>query len=80
MPLSNGHLNGVTVPLVRGKEILDHTKALEVLRDEYPIRDGLDIHTLLDSPNNGALSYNDFLVLPGYIGTRVSLDGCCTIR
>jgi IMP dehydrogenase len=49
-------------------EIQDYTKALEILERDYPTRDGLDIDTLLDSDKHGALTYNDFLVLPGYIG------------
>lgn len=49
-------------------EIQDHTKALEILERDYPIRDGLDVETLLDSDKHGALTYNDFLILPGYIG------------
>lgn len=48
-------------------EIVDYTKALEVVKT-YTTRDGLDIDTLLDSDKHGALTYNDFLVLPGYIG------------
>ena len=51
------------------QKVLDYTKALEVLRDEYSSADGLDAKTLLDSKINGGLTYNDFLVLPGYIGT-----------
>lgn len=53
-------------------EILDHTTALEVLEDEYSNRDGLDARTLLDSAKHGALTYNDFLILPGYIGNTRS--------
>jgi hypothetical protein len=34
---------------------------------EYPSRDGLHIDTLLDSDSHGALTYNDFLILPGSI-------------
>lgn len=49
-------------------EIQDYTKALEVLEKDYPTRDGLDVNTLLDSDKHGALTYNDFLILPGYIG------------
>lgn len=48
-------------------EIQDYTTALEVLKT-YPNRDGLDVDTLLDSDKHGALTYNDFLVLPGYVG------------
>lgn len=49
-------------------EIQDYTKALEILEKQYPTRDGLDVDTLLDSDKHGALTYNDFLILPGYIG------------
>ena len=47
---------------------LDYTKALEVLKNEYQERDGIDVKTLIDSKKNGGLTYNDFLMLPGYIG------------
>ena len=47
---------------------LDYTKALEVLKNEYQERDGIDVRTLIDSKKNGGLTYNDFLMLPGYIG------------
>jgi IMP dehydrogenase len=50
------------------KNALDHTKALEVLQNEYQERDGIDVKTLIDSKKNGGLTYNDFLMLPGYIG------------
>jgi IMP dehydrogenase len=49
-------------------EIQDYAKALEVLKT-YTTSDGLDVDTLLDSDKHGALTYNDFLILPGYIGT-----------
>lgn len=71
MTLTNGDAGGSSAPLLRGQQPLDHTKALEILEKEYPERDGLDIQTLLDSTKNGALTYNDFLVLPGYIGTKL---------
>lgn len=48
-------------------EVLDYSKALEVLKNESQ-RDGIDVQTLLDSKRNGGLTYNDFLMLPGYIG------------
>ena len=72
MPVLNG--DAVTgTPLLRGKEILDYKTALNVLERDYESRDGLDVHTLLDSKENGALTYNDFLVLPGYIGNTSPL-------
>lgn len=52
-------------------EIQDYTKALGVLK-EYPSRDGLHVDTLLDSDIHGALTYNDFLILPGSISKAVN--------
>ncbi|KAJ4368611.1 inosine-5'-monophosphate dehydrogenase [Didymella sp. IMI 355093] len=65
------------------KNALDHTKALEVLQNEYQERDGIDVKTLIDSKKNGGLTYNDFLMLPGYIGfpaADVTLDTPITKR
>jgi len=53
---------------------LDFTKALEVLKNEYPERDGIDVKTLINSKENGGLTYNDFLVLPGYIGMSAQIS------
>lgn len=63
MPIVNGDAmaNG-------SADALDFSKALEVLKNEYPERDGIDVKTLIDSAKNGGLTYNDFLMLPGYIG------------
>lgn len=69
MPISNGDAS-------TKREFLDHTKAVEILEKEYPTRDGLDVDTLLDSDKHGALTYNDFLILPGYIGARSSIESC----
>jgi IMP dehydrogenase len=63
-------------------KVLDHTKALDVL-NEYKSRDGLDLHELMDTTKHGGLTYNDFLLLPGYIGfpaSEVSLDSPVTKR
>ena len=79
MTLTNGDASASSVRLLRGKSPLDYTKALEVLQNEYPDKDGLDIHTLLDSTKNGALTYNDFLVLPGYIGTAAQIVAIRTL-
>jgi hypothetical protein len=75
MPHSNGDLlNGDIVSNhVRGTKLLDHTRALDILESEYSEKDGLDVETLIDSKQNGGLTYNDFLILPGYIGTFDSL-------
>ena len=75
MPHTNGDGNAPPSAQYFG-HILDHKKALEVL-GQYEERDGLDIKSLLDSKKHGGLTYNDFLVLPGYIGfaaSEVNLD------
>lgn len=66
MPLEQGDDQG----LVMKAEIQDYSKAFDVLEKDYPTRDGLDIDTLLDSDKHGALTYNDFLILPGHIGMQ----------
>jgi hypothetical protein len=68
MPISNGD----AMPNTTTANALDYTKALEVLKNEYPERDGIDVKTLIDSKKNGGLTYNDFLMLPGYIGALLS--------
>ncbi|KIW30741.1 inosine-5'-monophosphate dehydrogenase [Cladophialophora immunda] len=82
MPIANGDIaNGA--PVTRKGEKLDYRTALQVLESDYDTRDGLDIKTLLDSNKNGALTYNDFLILPGYIGfpaSEVTLDSPITKR
>lgn len=66
------------MPAVNGTapaQVLDYTTALEVLKKDYAEYDGIDVHTLIDSKRNGGLTYNDFLVLPGYIGTLEFREG-----
>ncbi|KAL8393487.1 hypothetical protein RB595_003301 [Gaeumannomyces hyphopodioides] len=73
--LSATWINGST-------KFLDPQNAEELLK-EYESRDGLDVRQLLDSKVNGGLTYNDFLVLPGYIGfaaSEVGLDSPVTKR
>jgi IMP dehydrogenase len=79
MPHTNGDVAAAQASF---GTIMDHTKALEVLK-QYDERDGLDIQSLLDSKKHGGLTYNDFLVLPGYIGfaaSEVNLDSPVTKR
>ncbi|KAH8680022.1 IMP dehydrogenase/GMP reductase [Tricladium varicosporioides] len=80
MPHTNGDVKtGFFGP---AKDCLDHATALEVLK-QYEERDGLDIQSLLDSKKHGGLTYNDFLILPGYIGFaahEVVLDSPVTKR
>ena len=71
--MRNGDVTSTVVPLLRDRSILDHSRAEEVLQTKFRSRDGLDIETLLDSAKNGALTYNDILVLPGYIGIEAAL-------
>ena len=68
MPLTNGDMTGGNVQLLPDQKTMDFTKALDVLESEYLSQDGLEVEQLLDSHRNGGLTYNDFLVLPGYIG------------
>jgi len=73
MPISNGDAVGSAVERVTGQaDFLDYTKALEILKSDYPSRDGLDVRQLLNSDIRGAPTYNDFLILPGYIGFAAS--------
>jgi IMP dehydrogenase len=81
MPHTNGDFAAPSPSSFFGN-IMDHKKALEVLKS-YDERDGLDIQSLLDSKKHGGLTYNDFLVLPGYIGfaaSEVNLDSPVTKR
>ncbi|KAI9861427.1 MAG: hypothetical protein M1813_005324 [Trichoglossum hirsutum] len=83
MPITNGDSAGAGSALSPANEALDYTRALDVLRTEYGSRDGLDAKSLLDSNRNGGLTYNDFLILPGYIGfpaSTVTLDTPVTKR
>ena len=82
MTLTNGD-SSAGPQVVHGQKVMDHTKALELLKDEHLHCDGIDAKTLLDSRTNGGLTYNDFLVLPGYIGfaaSDVALDTPVTKR
>lgn len=71
MPITNGEALAMAN---NAADALDFTKAVEILENEYPERDGIDVKTLIDSKKNGGLTYNDFLMLPGYIG---SSPFCC---
>lgn len=50
----------------------DCAKALEYLTT-YQTKDGLSVQELMDSRQNGGLTYNDFLVLPGKIDFPASI-------
>ncbi|KAF7188362.1 Inosine-5'-monophosphate dehydrogenase [Pseudocercospora fuligena] len=53
------------------KKYADPSSALEALR-LYKQQDGISVEQLLDETKQGGLTYNDFLILPGYIGFPAS--------
>ena len=57
-----------SVPVLKKQQILDFRTANQVLQKDFAEKDGIDVQTLLDSKLRGGLTYNDFLILPGYIG------------
>jgi len=85
MPHTNGNSDvksSAAPPASFFGQIQDHTTALEVLK-KYEDRDGLAVQDLLDSKKHGGLTYNDFLILPGYIGfaaSEVTLESPVTKR
>ena len=49
----------------------DPSQALALLQS-YDLKDGISINDLMDNTQIGGLTYNDFLLLPGYIGFPAS--------
>lgn len=49
------------------EKVEDSAKALELLK-LYKAKDGISVQELMDENKTGGLTYNDFLLLPGYIG------------
>lgn len=83
MPIANGDSMADAAPILKNNKVLDFHTALDVLQNDYHERDGIDVKTLVDSRTNGGLTYNDFLILPGYIGfpaSAVTLDSPVTKR
>lgn len=68
-PTTNGHAD--YEPSNHSSHPEDPSHALQLLQ-RYKSKDGISIHTLMDSPHTGGLTYNDFLLLPGYIGFPAS--------
>lgn len=63
-------------------QVEDPSRAFEVLA-QYPSKDGISVHELMDSRQKGGLTYNDFLMLPGRIdfpSSAVTLDSKLTKR
>ena len=65
MPASNG------IQLPQDEAVLSPSQALEHLKT-YTYGDGLSMAELIDSRQHGGLTYNDFLVLPGFINFAAS--------
>lgn len=58
----------------------DSSKANSFL-SEYKTKDGLSVEALMDEQISGGLTYNDFLILPGFINfdaNKTSLDSKIT--
>ena len=70
MTLTNGDSAGHSAHPMSDSIVLNYTTALDILHDSPESQDGIDAETLLDSKTRGGLTYNDFLVLPGYIGQQ----------
>ena len=67
---TNGEMKREDHPQVRGEDaaaVKDASKALQFLKT-YGCKDGLSVHDMMDETKVGGLTYNDFLLLPGYIG------------
>lgn len=63
-----------------GSGLLDCSRANELLKAKFS-PDGLSAEDLMDSKANGGLTYNDFLILPGFIdfpASAVSLESKIT--
>jgi IMP dehydrogenase len=76
-PTSNS-INGINSHSSYG--VLDCKRAYELLREKFS-PDGLSAEELMDSRLHGGLTYNDFLILPGFIdfpATAVSLESRIT--
>lgn len=67
----NGAFLQVDMAKVTGAEVLPPSAAKEQLQ-QYSSADGLSVGELIDSRAHGGLTYNDFLVLPGYINFPAS--------
>jgi len=72
--------NGVSGPVSSSSAPLDYRRAMELLPKKFS-PDGLSAAELMDSKVHGGLTYNDFLILPGFIdfpASAVALDSKIT--
>jgi IMP dehydrogenase len=77
--LSNG-VNSTPSHSLSNSELLDCSRANELLQEKFS-PDGLSAEELMDSKLHGGLTYNDFLILPGFINfpaSAVSLESKIT--
>lgn len=78
MVLGNGAVTPTPLPLPEAASYFSHgqpedaSMAVSVWESEFAQVDGLSVHELISSRQHGGLTYNDFLVLPGYIGFAAS--------
>lgn len=61
-------VNGDVSASQGSQKVEDYKNAVKLLSQLDDAKDGIDAATLLDSKTKGGLTYNDFLILPGYIG------------
>jgi IMP dehydrogenase len=72
--------NGIHGTASESSGFLDCSRATELLKEKFS-PDGLSAEELMDSKVNGGLTYNDFLILPGFIdfpASAVSLESKIT--
>jgi IMP dehydrogenase len=77
IPTPNG-INGTSSH--SDPSFLDYKSANAILKEQYA-PDGLSAADLMDSKVNGGLTYNDFLILPGFIdfpASEVNLESKIT--
>jgi IMP dehydrogenase len=78
VPSQFNSVNGTSLHSSFG--LLDYKRATELLSEKFS-PDGLSAEELMDSKAHGGLTYNDFLILPGFIdfpASAVSLDSKIT--
>jgi len=79
-PPSASGVNGTDGYSSSSTEFLDCSQASKILAEKFS-PDGLSAEELMDSKVHGGLTYNDFLILPGYIdfpASAVSLESKIT--
>lgn len=70
-PSANATTNGATNGHRGEEHVEDASRALELIK-QYGSKGGIAVQDLMDPKKMGGLTYNDFLLLPGYIGFPAS--------